>query len=112
VSKEEIARAVSPEKDLPAACTELIDLANERGGPDNITVIVVRCSGGALRDATREELEGHGAGPPVNGQASTQPVPAFEQRPPEAPDGVRLVAITAAAALIVALALLVSGSVF
>jgi len=41
VTDSEIARAAS-ENDPEAACQHLIDLANERGGPDNITVIVAR----------------------------------------------------------------------
>ncbi|HEX5634988.1 MAG TPA: Stp1/IreP family PP2C-type Ser/Thr phosphatase, partial [Gemmatimonadales bacterium] len=41
VSDDEIAGAAMGET-LEAACRELIDLANERGGPDNITVAMLR----------------------------------------------------------------------
>ena len=34
--------------DLPALCSALIDLANERGGPDNITVVAARFEGEGL----------------------------------------------------------------
>lgn len=34
--------------DLKSACQELIGLANERGGEDNITVVVVQFSGSGL----------------------------------------------------------------
>jgi protein phosphatase len=39
----EIAELVSGESDLDAACERLIDLANRRGGDDNITVVLLRC---------------------------------------------------------------------
>jgi protein phosphatase len=39
----EIAELVSDESDLDAACERLIDLANRRGGDDNITVVLLRC---------------------------------------------------------------------
>jgi protein phosphatase len=44
VSDLELARLVS-ENDPEDACRGLIDLANEHGGPDNITVIVARAAG-------------------------------------------------------------------
>lgn len=43
VQDEEIAAEMSRESDLDAACEHLIELANSRGGEDNITVVVVRC---------------------------------------------------------------------
>ncbi len=39
----EIAELVSDDSDLDAACERLIDLANRRGGDDNITVVLLRC---------------------------------------------------------------------
>src|SRR5436309_47203 len=42
VKKEEIAAVATRERDLQAACDKLIGLANERGGPDNITVVLAR----------------------------------------------------------------------
>jgi protein phosphatase len=44
VSDEEIARLVAAEP-LPAAAERLVALANERGGPDNVTVQVVEVPG-------------------------------------------------------------------
>jgi protein phosphatase len=42
VRDEEIAEAASTGTDLDAICAQLVDLANERGGEDNITVVLVR----------------------------------------------------------------------
>ena len=50
VTKEEIARVVTEEKDLVQVCRRLIDMANNAGGPDNITVIVARFDGVGLTD--------------------------------------------------------------
>jgi len=43
VQDEEIAEAVLREPDLDVACENLVRLANERGGEDNITVMLVGC---------------------------------------------------------------------
>jgi protein phosphatase len=42
VRDEEIAEAANAGTDLDAICSQLVDLANERGGEDNITVVLVR----------------------------------------------------------------------
>lgn len=42
VSSDEIAGVVSAEAEVSAACGRLVDLANERGGSDNITIILAR----------------------------------------------------------------------
>ena len=38
--------------DLTAACRRLVEIANERGGEDNITVIIARFDGEALQTGT------------------------------------------------------------
>jgi protein phosphatase len=43
VDDDEIARTVLADPDLDAVCERLVELANERGGDDNITVVLVRC---------------------------------------------------------------------
>ena len=59
VKTDEIARIVTEERDLTAACKRLIDRANDAGGPDNITVIVARFEGDALRRPSAQEHVGH-----------------------------------------------------
>lgn len=71
VSKEEIAAIVSEESDLTIACRRLIDRANERGGPDNITVIVARFDGAGLAGAGADDEIGHHVFPlPETGQTA------------------------------------------
>jgi protein phosphatase len=48
VRREELAQVVASSADLPTLCSALIDLANERGGPDNVTVVAVRFDGEGL----------------------------------------------------------------
>ncbi len=55
----DITRVVEEEPDLVNVCKQLIDLANEAGGPDNITVIAVRFDGAGLSAASAGEGVGH-----------------------------------------------------
>jgi protein phosphatase len=59
VRMDEIARIVTDEQDLVAACQRMIDRANENGGPDNITVIVARFDGEGLADPRESDDVGH-----------------------------------------------------
>jgi protein phosphatase len=43
VGDDELTKVVCDGTDLEAVCDRLIDLANSRGGEDNITVVLVRC---------------------------------------------------------------------
>lgn len=45
VRDEEIAREVAAPGEPSEACRRLVELANVRGGEDNVTVLVVRCDG-------------------------------------------------------------------
>ena len=57
VRAHEIAEVVNGESDLMQVCKKLIDLANEAGGPDNITVVAVRFDGPGLVESGAEEPE-------------------------------------------------------
>jgi protein phosphatase len=76
VKKEEILGIVTQATDLVAACRELIDLANERGGPDNITCIVARFGGGLPNPDGTEPL-GHQVYPLLDTESTTEPVPVY-----------------------------------
>lgn len=56
VADHEIAAAVLAAVDTATLCRGLVDLANERGGPDNITVIAIRVDGDALEAPESDEL--------------------------------------------------------
>ena len=51
VRREEFAQLARDHTDLPALCSALIDLANARGGPDNITVVTAHFEGAGLPEA-------------------------------------------------------------
>lgn len=48
---EEIALAVRSTPDLQQACDGLVSFANDRGGDDNITVVLVRCEKAGAQDS-------------------------------------------------------------
>ena len=54
VRANEIAEVVNAEQDLVQVCKTLIDLANEGGGPDNITVVAARFEGAGLVETGAE----------------------------------------------------------
>src|SRR3954465_10784020 len=59
VRREEFAGLAQQHHDPQALCAALIDLANERGGPDNITVVAARFEGEGLPEADGKEGVGH-----------------------------------------------------
>jgi protein phosphatase len=59
VKREEFAQMVADHPDLPDLCNALIDLANERGGPDNITVVAARFVGEGLPEPAPAEDVGY-----------------------------------------------------
>jgi PPM family protein phosphatase len=59
VKREEFADMVAANLDLPSLCTALIDLANERGGPDNITVVAAHFDGEGLPEPDAAEDVGY-----------------------------------------------------
>jgi protein phosphatase len=101
VKKEEIAGIVAaPDKDLLAASGELIDLANQRGGPDNITVVVARLGGDGLAEPKDGDRVGHQSYHVLDGESTTEPVPVYTGSPPPEPKGAALaLLVTSLAAL-------------
>src|SRR5438309_1608243 len=67
--------------DLAGAAERLIALANERGGPDNITVIIARFDGEGLRPPDGGDDVGHQVYPLIDTETSTEPVPVYRGSP-------------------------------
>ena len=59
VKREEIGEMVGAHPSLPELCGALIDLANGRGGPDNITVVTARFGGDGLDPSDGEAEVGY-----------------------------------------------------
>jgi serine/threonine protein phosphatase PrpC len=59
VRREEFAEYAGRITDLAELCSALIQLANERGGPDNITVVAARFDGEGLAVAETSQEPGH-----------------------------------------------------
>ena len=92
VKKDEIAEVVTGTDDLVQACKELIDRANENGGPDNITVIVARFDGGGLGMPEKGDKVGHTVFPlpgstPQGGTSRTDEAPTAPAMRRAAPPG-------------------------
>lgn len=56
VKRQEMLKIVESTPDLKKACELLIYLANERGGEDNITLVLARINGSELPKPSRDEL--------------------------------------------------------
>jgi len=84
VQKDDMLRILTGTNDLVQACKELIDLANERGGPDNITCIIGRFGGDGLADPNGSEPVGHQVYPLLDTESTTEPVPVY--RPEDDPN--------------------------
>jgi serine/threonine protein phosphatase PrpC len=114
VRREEFAGLVVRFPDLADLCSALIDTANQRGGPDNITVVAAHFEGDALPEPTETEGVGYQVYQLPEGEVAEEspppdippPAPAANPHPPAAPlpRGLLLVA----AALLALLALILS----
>lgn len=86
VKKDEIAEVVTANPDLVEACARLIEAANERGGPDNITAVAARFTGD-LPEADGTAGVGHMVYPLQETEATTEPVPVYTGSPAPVPVG-------------------------
>jgi serine/threonine protein phosphatase PrpC len=57
VADEEICRIVLSSSGLEEACNRLVDVANERGGKDNVTVLAAGVGGEVLRGGAGDDVE-------------------------------------------------------
>lgn len=85
VKKEEICEIAGSTTDLMEVCAKLIDLANERGGPDNITAIAARFGGAGLSEPDGGAGVGHEVYPLTEAEATTEPVPVYTGSPAPVP---------------------------
>lgn len=106
VNADEIAATVSTPSDLPTLCSDLIDLANSRGGHDNITVVVARVDGNGLKEPGADADVGHHVYPLTDTESTTEPVPVYR---PEPSSPTRIVVAAVASALILLAALFIAA---
>jgi PPM family protein phosphatase len=86
VRREEFAQMVESSPDLPTLCSALIDLANERGGPDNVTVVAARFDGDGLPAADGGDGAGYQVYHVQDPEATeTEPTTTVEQPLPPPP---------------------------
>lgn len=78
VRREEFAQLVESSPDLPTLCSALIDLANERGGPDNVTVVAVRFDGEGLSAADSGDGAGYQSYHVPDGETAEEPTTTVE----------------------------------
>jgi protein phosphatase len=104
---------VAAHPELSDLCGALIDLANERGGPDNITVVAARFDGDGLPEPTPSEGVGYAVYHLANDDeelTTTVPTAAAMAPPPPAPPpsltGTRTRAVLLMAAVLCLLAAL------
>jgi PPM family protein phosphatase len=81
LSKNIIADVVTEHDDIADTCRELIDLANAKGGPDNITVIIARFEGRALLPPNDTDEVGHQVFPLHKNATPTEPIEALDIDP-------------------------------
>jgi serine/threonine protein phosphatase PrpC len=115
VRREEFAQLAGEFPDLPELCSALIDRANERGGPDNITVVTARFDGAGLPEPDQAEGVGYQVydleendEPPPREEAPAPPDPIAAPEPDAPPRSHRTRNLLVTAALLLVLALLLA----
>jgi protein phosphatase len=111
VKREEFPAMVAQHPELSDLCGALIDLANERGGPDNITVVAARFEGDGLPEPGESEGVGYAVYHLAEGEeeelTTTVPnVSAAAAAPPPTLPGSRTRAVLLMAAVLCLLAAL------
>jgi protein phosphatase len=81
MKREEFSQMVVEHDDLPSLCSALIDLANERGGPDNVTVVAARFEGEGLAEPDSADGAGYQVYN-VPDEEISEPEPDEEPPPP------------------------------
>jgi PPM family protein phosphatase len=88
VRREEFSLLARKHPELPELCAALIDLANERGGPDNITVVAAHFEGDGVPEPADAETVGYSVYELPEADRAEDPVTAPATRavaPPPAP---------------------------
>jgi protein phosphatase len=90
VRREEFASVVRRHPELADLCSALIDLANDRGGPDNITVVAAHFEGDGLPEPGAAEDVGYSVyhlpeGDPPEEEPITVPTPSTVATAPPPP---------------------------
>jgi protein phosphatase len=85
VKREELSAFVRENPDLVQLCSRLIDTANQRGGPDNITAVCARFDGDGLPEPSDRADVGHQVYPLSEGEVTTEPVPVYTGSPVPVP---------------------------
>ncbi len=84
VKREELSQLAADNADLPSLCSALIDLANERGGPDNVTVVAASFDGDGLPEPDSADGAGYQVYH-VPDEEIIEPAPAPEILPATSP---------------------------
>jgi len=84
VKREEIGEVVAESTDVEVVCERLIALANERGGPDNITTVVVRFEGDGLAEGETSDDPGYHSYPLADAEITGETAATEEAPPPPA----------------------------
>ena len=84
VRRDELGGVVNADSDVQLIAEHLVGLANEHGGPDNITIVVVRFEGEGLEEQVAD-APGYREFPQADDRPALQPTAAFPAATPPAP---------------------------